>query len=298
MMDERIVAHEPIVARPELGGRHQRNPAEQALRRPRGYHKVMPRGVSEDGQPDRDLRSWWRGLGILALLGTFGAGIYFGAEPLRELLERPLTSVAVEGEFLHVSKVRTMELISAELNEDFLQLDLMHLKAVLESDPWVEYAALGRRWPDTLVVKIVEQKPIARWGEQGFMNQRGEIITVADTSQLAALPWLQGETADAEAILRQYQDVSRLLRTRGLEVVALKSDAKKSWRLTLRGDVALVIGRDQVMEKVRRFMAVYDRHLRERWSEVRTLDLRYTNGVAVEWQPESTANDDLLNPAR
>src|SRR5690606_32777865 len=116
------------------------------------------------------------------------------------------------------------------------------LKQVLEQDPWVERASIGRRWPDTLVVRIVEQKPIARWGDVGFMNQRGEIVTVAEAaSQLAHLPLLQGEVSDASLILRQYQDLVRLLRTRGLDVIALKSDAKKSWRMTLAGEVELVI---------------------------------------------------------
>lgn len=293
MADERIFADEPIVARPELGDRRAAPAADKVLRRPQGYQRVTPRGGAEQGDDSQSRRSLWRSLVIVIFLVGTGAGIYYGMDPLRELLERPLTSVAVEGEFIHVSKARTTELISAELNDDFLQLDLMRLKQVLEQDPWVERASIGRRWPDTLVVRIVEQKPIARWGDTGFMNQRGEIIQVSDAqTQLLSLPLLEGEVTDAGLILRQYQDLVRLLRTRGLDVIALKSDAKKSWRMTLAGDVELVVGRDQVMEKVSRFIRVYDRHLQARWADVRRADLRYTNGVAVEWKAEVTTHLD------
>lgn len=287
MAEEKIFADEPIAARGDLGERRASSAVDRVLRRPQGYQRVTPRGgAAEDGDGAKH-HSLWRSLILVVFLMGIGAGIYYGTDPLRELLERPLTRVAVEGEFVFVSKTRTSELISAEINDDFLQLDLMRLKQVLEQDPWVERASIGRRWPDTLVVRIVEQKPIARWGDVGFMNQRGEIVTVAEAaSQLAHLPLLQGEVSDASLILRQYQDLVRLLRTRGLDVIALKSDAKKSWRMTLAGEVELVIGRDQVMEKIGRFIRVYDRHLKDRWIEVKRVDLRYTNGVAVEWQEE------------
>ena len=37
-------------------------------------------------------------------------------------------------------------------------------------------AVVTRQWPDTLLIKIVEQQPIARWNSQDFLNLRGEIV--------------------------------------------------------------------------------------------------------------------------
>lgn len=295
--DEIFSAGEPIVARPELNTEAWKPAAgtDSLIRRVRGYQKILPSGKSEASEDLSGSNSRWkRGLGTLVFLALLGVAGYFSAEPLANILERPLSSVAVEGEFHYVSKERTIELIGAELDGDFLQLDLMRLKAVLERDPWVEYAALGRRWPDILLVKIVEQKPIARWGENGFMNQRGEIVHVEKMEGLDELPWLHGSEADAGRILQQYLDLSQLLRSRGLEVIALRCDQKKSWRLTLRNDIEVVIGRDQVMEKMRRFITVYDRYLNSLWNDVKTVDVRYTNGVAVQWLPESEASKQFI----
>src|SRR5690606_38898396 len=225
---------------------------------------------------------------------VLGVGGYFAVKPVAQMLERPLSQVSVEGEFRYVGKERTMELISAELDGDFLQLDLMRLKSALEADPWVEYAALGRRWPDILLVKIIEQKPIARWGEHGFMNQRGEIIHVDSTTALMELPRLDGDETDARKIMQQYQDLAQLLRSRGLEILALSSDKKRSWRVTLKGGVEIAIGRDQVMEKMRRFITVYDHHLKELWTDIKSIDVRYTNGIAVQWQAESAASKQFI----
>jgi cell division protein FtsQ len=264
----------------------------------KGYQKVLPRGVVDDrGDVESTERSSWaRGLGLLIfLIALTGAG-YFAIDPLNGLLERPLSSVTVEGDFRYVSKERTTELISAELDGDFLQLDLMRLKNVLEQDPWVEYASLGRRWPDVLLVKMVEQKPIARWGEKSFLNQRGEIIHVGvdGVDRLAGLPILSGDEADASKIMRQYQDLSQLVRTRGLEVQALSCDRKKSWRMTVTGGIHSVSGRDQVMEKMHRLLTVYDEHLQLLWSDIEAIDVRYSNGVAVQWLPESEAKKQFI----
>jgi len=283
----RYVAPDLPIARPDA-------PAK----RERGYAKVSPQGRRSSGERKQTERagsyfwsSWnfsWvnRKLGAVVFVIALGFGAYWVSGPVAKVFERPIKSVVVEGDFNLISKQRATELISNEIDGDFLQLDLMQLKNALLGDPWVEKVTLNRRWPDTLVVKITEQKPIARWGD-GFLNQRGEIVRVEEASKLSGLPWLQGSEADAPEILQQYQDLSQILRSRGLEVIALKCDNKKSWRLTIKNHVEIALGRDQVMEKIRRFVTVYDTHLSNVWMDVKAIDVRYTNGVAVRWVTDS-----------
>jgi len=279
---------------PDLPMARQDRPAK----RERGYSKASPQGRrGADAEKNTGhsgiffWQSWnfsWvnRKLGIGVFIIALAVAIYWVSGPIAKVFERPIKSVVVEGDFNFISKQRATELIGNEIDGDFLQLDLMQLKNALLGDPWVEKVTLNRRWPDTLVVKIAEQKPIARWGD-GFLNQRGEIVRVNDASKLSGLPWLQGNEADAPEILQQYQDLSQLLRSRGLDVIALKCDNKKSWRLTIKNHIEIALGRDQVMEKMRRFVTVYDTHLSNVWLDVKSIDLRYTNGVAVRWAADS-----------
>ena len=146
------------------------------------------------------------------------------------------------------------------------------------------------------MVKIAEQKPIARWDTNGFLNQRGEIIRVKEADKLLGLPWLQGNEINAREIMQQYQDLSTLLRSRGLEIITLKCDDKKSWRLTLKNDVEIAIGRDQVMEKLHRFVTVYDKFLNSVWGDVKAIDVRYANGVSVRWITDSEMAKKYLKP--
>ncbi len=269
------------------------------FRRERGYSKASPQRSSSAVREVRTKVSRmliYRGLGLMVLLIAFAGIAYFVSGPVAKLLERPLKSVAVEGQFQYFPKERAMELITAEINGNFLQLELENLKTVLQGDPWVERVFLSRRWPDTLVVKVAEQQPIARWDANGFLNQRGEIIRVKEVDKLLGLPWLQGNEINAREIMQQYQDLSTLLRARGLEISILSCDNKKSWRITLKNDVEIAIGRDQVMEKMRRFVTVYDNFLSGVWSDVKAIDVRYTNGVSVRWVTDSVMAKKYLKP--
>ncbi len=277
-------------------------PRSRVQKRERGYTKASPQGESRAQakrnfalrKPRWQLNPKWI---LLLLVVVLLAAGYFAREPLGELLQRPFKSVVVEGEFQLISKKRATQLISEEIDSNFLRLDLLRLKHALMADPWVESVSLTRRWPDTLVVKIGEQKPIARWGK-GFLNQRGQIVEVAATDKLAGLPWFEGSANDALEILQQYQDFSQLLRPRGLDVIALKCDNKKSWRLTLKNNVEIALGRNQVMEKIRRFVTVYDTELQPIWDDVKAIDVRYTNGIAVRWvEGSESAKKYLKNGA-
>ncbi len=43
-------------------------------------------------------------------------------------------------------------------------------------------------------------------------------------------------------------------------------------------------GRENLMQRLRRFVDIYPRVLSERSSEVATVDLRYISGFAVRWK--------------
>ncbi|WP_347330803.1 cell division protein FtsQ/DivIB [Marinimicrobium locisalis] len=214
------------------------------------------------------------------------AAVAFAAQPVAGWLNRPVAEVSVEGAFRYLDRKQAESLLSKQLGEGFLQLDLAGIKSAVEANPWVERAALSRRWPDQLHVRIYEQEPIARWGQTGFLNRSGQIIKVAEQENLASLPLLEGADRDAELLMERYQDLAQLLRYRGLTIRSLRSDQNNAWQLTLTDGVTLMIGRNQVVEKMQRFATVFDQRLTEHWNRVEQVDLRYHNGVAVDWKEQ------------
>lgn len=227
------------------------------------------------------IRAWMARILGAAVLSTMVAGV---VQLAITWSAKPVAHVSIEGEFTFIDREQVAGLVYEALDSSFVRLDLRKIQNHLQQEAWIDYAAVSRRWPDSLEVRIKEHQPIARWGAQGVLNQRGEVILLSDNQALMGLPLLKGPTESSQQVMEQYQALSQLLRKYGLDVKGLQADATLAWTLTLDNDLPIVIGRDQVMEKVGRFLVVYQQQLKQRLGEVERIDVRYSNGVAIGWK--------------
>lgn len=229
----------------------------------------------------------WRGLKIvvsLALVAVLIGGLLWQGFSLFQRLDQPIAVVRVEGELRNSDPGVLEEILEPLINGGFLRLDLVAIRTALEKDPWVATARVSRRWPETLVVHIEEETPIARWGSSGFLNRHGEPLEVEALSGLEELPRLLGPEGEARRVMQQYHEVSVLLRPTRLKVREFRRDQRGAWYLRLEEGVEISLGRGDVLDKMRRFLVVYDHVLRDHFSEVAAVDARYPQGVAVRWK--------------
>ena len=75
-----------------------------------------------------------------------------------------------------------------------------------------------------------------------------------------------------------------MLQSENLQISELKQDDAGVWRLMLSNGLELVIGRDQIIAKIRRFLVIWKATLSSRSGDVASVDVRYDNGVAVRWR--------------
>ena len=83
-----------------------------------------------------------------------------------------------------------------------LGFDPATAKAELEQLPWVKEASVERRLPDTILVRIVERRPLALWqhGRQlAVIDHDGKEIQGADPAKFAGLPLVVGDDAPTHA---------------------------------------------------------------------------------------------------
>ena len=59
-----------------------------------------------------------------------------------------------------------------------------------------------------------------------------------------------------------------------------------------------MFGRDQLVEKMRRFMRLYDQVLKAQMDNIARIDLRYPNGLAVAWRDPAVAATPVTEPAK
>jgi cell division protein FtsQ len=224
--------------------------------------------------------------------GVFGACLLVGVISLLglagwQLRQMPVERVIVSGDLEQVSRDLLMERVTESIESGFLTVNLQQVRRSVEGLPWVYRVVVKRRWPNSLEVKVTEQLPIARWGDEGYLNHSGELFL---SPNLAAfdLPRLSGPQGTEQLLMQYYKMIQDPLHGAGVDVAALAMDRRGGLRAELVSGGELVFGRGDIAEKLQRFLRVYDTQLAGRINQVQRVDLRYSHGAAVAWVAVNT----------
>jgi cell division protein FtsQ len=217
------------------------------------------------------------GVVVLMLAGGFLA--------LRFALDRPVEQVAVAGRFQRVQPLDVEKAVRGALRGDgMVAVDLARIARAVEAIPWVDRASVARSWPSGLHVQVIEQRPVARWGEAGLVNTRGEVF-VQDAQHIPAeLPQLMGPPGFEAEMTARCLAAQQRLEQGGLRLTRMSLDERGAWDLTFDNGIALRLGREDVDERFERFLVAAVRIVMARAAEIEYVDMRYANGFAIGWR--------------
>lgn len=202
-----------------------------------------------------------------------------------ELVAWPaIENINVSGDIDAVNRDALKDIIRTHSTGGFLRVQMEQLEEELGKLTWVHKVSVQRYWPDTLSVKVLQHSPIARWGDVGLMNAYGDLFFPKDIEPYQALPILYGEEVRAKELALTFENSMQQLKPLGLQLRGLFEDGRQSKHLILSDGLVISIGDGDVTEKIKRFIIAYDQYLAENLNEVKKVDLRYTNGLAVEWK--------------
>ena len=270
--------------------RHQRPGPVGPLRKPvpRGASRMVVREPLRLRLPRLSLRGLRHLAWPLMLLGLGFAG-YELSERLLPYADQPIARVSVQGDLHYVSREAVAAKVAPFIDARFFSVDLASMRSELEQMPWIAEAEVRRVWPDQLLIRLEEQLPVARWGDEALLNNQGTPFTPDTLDGYTHLPRLWGPKRAQRQIMQQYLLLSQLLRPQGFTVTGLELRERGSWFLTTGQGIELLLGRDHVVEKIRRFISVYDQALKEHNTNIARVDLRYPNGLAVAWREPALA---------
>ncbi|MDM8347553.1 cell division protein FtsQ/DivIB [Pseudomonas sp. sp1636] len=218
------------------------------------------------------------------LLLLLGFAAYELAQRLLPYADRPIAKISVEGDLSYISQQAVQQRIEPFAKASFFSVDLPGMRHELEQMPWIASAQVRRVWPDQLLVRLEEHLPIARWGDEALLNNQGQAFAPKEQANYQHLPQLYGPKRAQQKVMQQYQVLSQMLRPMGFSVARLELRERGSWFLSTGQGIELLLGRDHLVEKMRRFSAIYDKALKEQQTNIARIDLRYANGLAVAWR--------------
>ena len=230
----------------------------------------------------------WKPLRKLSLVLVAGLLLSGFLQVVNTVLSQPVTRIAVRGEFNHVNREAVASEVKPFLENGFVMLDLQGIRDRLLQQPWIFDVALARHWPDEIEITVEEQIVIARWGEIGFLNNRGELFKPAATSAFDDdLPVLYGQDSDTELVVNHFRELRSVLAEHNLILKKLRLNERNTWLASLDSGVEIIIGSGAVMEKMRLLLFAYEKGLAMDFDQIQSIDMRYNNGFSVAWRTDS-----------
>lgn len=211
----------------------------------------------------------------------------------------PLRQLELEAELKQVSIEQVQGVVEAHTAQGFFALSLTKLRDALASVPWVESVEVRKRWPDTVVVRLLEYQPYAIWDDTHLVSRSGRLFQVPGIEAIGGLPRLSGPASELAAVVNFHARAATLLREARLHVTHVRLSSRGSWSLVLDGGAEVVLGREQETERLTRFAETIGSLMRERAATpLRHADLRYPNGFALTWASEAPPDGDTAPPAQ
>jgi cell division protein FtsQ len=223
-------------------------------------------------------------LGKLSLLVLLAGGLLAGLQQLNLSTVLPIESVQIEGEFRYLDKRKLQDSALPHVSGGFFSVNLDRIRNHLVELPWVEDVSIRRQWPNALRIRVMEKQPVAFWDDSEILSSRGSLFQPEVIDQDLRLPRLSGPGGQHKNMLMELGRMQAWLADTGLVIEHIIQDERRSWILTMQSGLELRLGRNDQHQRLHRFIDVYTDKLMGQKQNIKHIDMRYTNGLAVAWK--------------
>ncbi|GAA0770886.1 cell division protein FtsQ/DivIB [Ideonella azotifigens] len=200
-----------------------------------------------------------------------------------------IRGIRLEGDVTRNSVATIRANAAPRLAGSFFTMDLQAARQAFEAVPWVRHAVVHKVWPNRLLVRLEEHKPVAVWlGDEGndrLVNSHGEIFdaNVGDVDD-ERLPEFDGNEGQAPTMLAMYRRLTAVFRPMDLSPVRLALSDRGSWEVELDNGGVVEVGRgseDEVIARCERFVRTVSQVAARQHRAWNHADLRHADGYAL-----------------
>jgi cell division protein FtsQ len=215
-----------------------------------------------------------------ALFGLSLALLLYGA--VRYVLRLPVFSLrAVQLDTVpqHVPTELLEKVVHEQIGGNFFTVDLEKTRQAFEKLPWVRQVSVRRAFPWSLEVGLEEQIPLATWNGRQLVNTHGEVFDGISTQPL---PAFIGQPDTSVQVTQMYEALNAELQPLKQQVAQISLSPRYAWQVKLDNGMVLELGREEMQQRLARFVSVYPYSLGAAPQKTSHVDLRYRNGFAAD----------------
>ena len=195
--------------------------------------------------------------------------------------DRLLEEYKLETPLKQLKKEKLEKVLAGYIGRSFWQLDIEQIHADLVHLDWVYQAEVSRKWPSSLTVKVVEQIPAVRWGEDALLNQNGDIFYPHNIHEFKHYVQLKAENYEAKDMLKKLSIFQTKFSKLDWVIKRMTKQVDKGWLVEFVSNQQVIIGRAWPSQ-IDRFIFAFPKVKKEIRKNAQTYDLRYSNGFVVK----------------
>jgi cell division protein FtsQ len=209
----------------------------------------------------------------------------------------PIKHVRIGGELNYVAHEDISTSLSSLVQTGYFSMNTADIINKLTDIEWIKKAHIRRVWPDTILLIVEEQRPVAVWNETALLNVNGEIFKPEFDNSSLQLPRLSGVDDHSKVVLAEQKKIDQSINILDLSVEKLTLAEHGSWSAVLSNGVKIKAGYELPEKKISKsllLLASIEGGLIEHLDEV---DVRYPNGVAVTWKAGYKFDEAMVKKA-
>lgn len=204
----------------------------------------------------------------------------------KEVWFRPIQVVSLADKLQYADPALVKNAVATEVQRGFFEMQISVMRDKLLNVPWVIGAQVQRKWPDTVILKVQERQPLAIFAGKGIVDTTGKLffppLTDEARQKIQELPEFIGSEAALQSMVEMYLLILAKIKPLGLAVKRLTIMSDHGWQAMLDNGVTIMLGQNELEERLTRFVLAYNDHKSGlKNGNVRVIDLRYTNGLAI-----------------
>ena len=191
----------------------------------------------------------------------------------------PLRAVELTAVPQRVSVKQLEKVVHEQVSGNFFTVDLESTRQAFEKLPWVRKVSVRRKFPWSLEVEVEEQVALAHWNGKELVNTHGEVFA-GKTDQ--DLPVFTGQPDSSAQVTQMYGELNAALQPMKQQIAQISLSPRYAWQVKLDNGMVLELGREEMQQRLKRFVTVYPYSLAALARPASHVDLRYRNGFAAQ----------------